>query len=134
LKVEQEEDKLSKLLREEFYFGNPKEKFYLGKLQKVDYPDLYFVVDEDRIEEVKENISEEKVKAIFPDLKGEKDKIKRLEDTVLKLDDEKNCQTTMQKFFYTIHQKPKVIENIDYLLNKTSAEWQDFEIIFFLSH
>ncbi|HRI01653.1 MAG TPA: hypothetical protein PK006_11415 [Saprospiraceae bacterium] len=90
LKVEQEEDKLSKLLREEFYFGNPqKEKFYLGKLQKVDYPDLYFVVDEERIEEVKENITEENVKAIFPDLKGEKDKIKRLEDTVLKLDDEK---------------------------------------------
>ena len=29
LKVEQEEEKLSKLLREEFYFGNPNEKFYL---------------------------------------------------------------------------------------------------------
>lgn len=128
LKVEQEEDKLSKLLREEFYFGNPKEKYYLGKLQKIDYPDLYFVVDEDRIEEVKENISEEKVKAIFPDLKGEKDKIKRLEDTVLKLDDENTkLPNDNAKVFLYDSSKAKIIENIDYLLNKTSAEWQDFE-------
>lgn len=129
LKVEQEEEKLSKLLREEFYFGNPqKEKFYLGKLQKVDYPDLYFVVDEERIEEVKENISEETVKAIFPDLKGEKDKIKRLEDTVLKLDDEKTkLPNDNAKVFLYDSSKAKTIENIDYLLNKTSAEWQDFE-------
>lgn len=128
LKVEQEEDKLSKLLREEFYFGNPSEKYYLGKLQKVDYPDLYFVVDEERIEEVKENISEEKVKAIFPDLKGEKDKIKRLEDTVLKLDDDKNkLPNDNAKVFLYDSSKAKIIENIDYLLTKTSAEWQDFE-------
>lgn len=129
LKVEQEEEKLSKLLREEFYFGNPqKEKFYLGKLQKVDYPDLYFVVDEEKIEEVKENITNEKVKAIFPDLKGEKDKIKRLEDTVLKLDDEKTKlpNDNAKKFLYD-SSKAKRIENIEYLLNKTSAEWQDFE-------
>jgi superfamily I DNA and/or RNA helicase len=129
LKVEQEEEKLSKLLREEFYFGNPqKEKFYLGKLQKVDYPDLYFVVDEERIEDVKENISEEKVKAIFPDLKGEKDKIKRLEDTVLKLDDKSTkLPNDNAKVFLYDSSKAKIIENIDYLLNKTSAEWQDFE-------
>lgn len=127
LKVEQEEEKLSKLLREEFYFGNPKEKFYLGKLQKVDYPDLYFVVDEDRIEEVKENIEEEPVKAIFPDLKGEKDKIKRLEDTVLKLDSKEKLPNDNAKEFLYDSSKAKSIENIEYLLNKTSAEWQDFE-------
>jgi len=129
LKVEQEDDKLSKLLREEFYFGNPqKEKFYLGKLQKVDYPDLYFVVDEERIEELKENITEENVKAIFPDLKGEKDKIKRLEDTVLKLDDEKTkLPNDNAKVFLYDSSKAKVIENIDYLLSKTSDEWQNFE-------
>lgn len=129
LKVEQEEEKLSKLLREEFYFGNPqKEKFYLGKLQKVDYPDLYFIVEEERIEEVKENISEEIVKAIFPDLKGEKDKIKRLEDTVLKLDD-KNTELPNDnaKVFLFDSSKAKIIENIDYLLSKTSGEWQEFE-------
>jgi len=128
LKVEQEEEKLSKLLREEFYFGNPKEKFYLGKLQKVDYPDLYFVVDEERIEEVKENISEGEVKAIFPDLKGEKDKIKRLENAVLKLDDDKTkLPNDNAKLFLYDSSKAKSIENIEYLLNKTSAEWQDFE-------
>ena len=129
LKIEQEEEKLSKLLREEFYFGNPQnDKFYLGKLQKVDYPDLYFVVNEERFEEVKENISEEIIKAIFPDLRGEKDKIKRLEDTVLKLDDEKTKlpNENAKKFLYD-SSKAKIIENIDYLLSKTSYEWQDFE-------
>lgn len=86
LKVEQEEEKLSKLIREDFYFGEPKNKHYLGKLKKVDYPDLYFIIEEDKLEEVKENIVEETIKAISPNLKGEKDKIKRLEDTILKLD------------------------------------------------
>ena len=127
LKVELEEEKLSKLLREDFYFGNPKEKFYLGKLQKVDYPDLYFVVDEDKIEEVKENIAEEKVKAIFPDLKGEKDKIKRLEDTVVKLDSWEKLPNDNAKEFLYDSSKAKSIENIEYLLNNTSEEWQDFE-------
>ena len=133
LKVEQEEEKLSKLLREDFYFGKPEGrinegKFYLGKLQKVDYPDLYFIVEEDRLEEVKENFTEEIVKAIFPDLKGEKDKIKRLEDTALKLDDEKTkLPNNNAKVFLYDSSKAKSIENIDYLLNKSSEEWQEFE-------
>lgn len=128
LKVEQEEDKLSKLLRQDFYFGTPKEKFYLGKLQKVDYPDLHFIIDEDRLQEVVENIREEPIKAIFPDLKGEKDKIKRLEDTVSKLDDEKSkLPNDNAKIFLYDSSKAKSIDNIEYLLNKTSAEWQDFE-------
>jgi superfamily I DNA and/or RNA helicase len=127
LKVEQEEEKLSKLLREEFYFGTPIKKIYLGKLQKVDYPDLYFIVDEDKLEQVKDNISEEKVKAIFPDLKGEKDKIKRLEDTILKLDSKEKLPNDNAKEFLYDSAKAKSIENIDNLLNKTSSEWQDFE-------
>ena len=128
LKVEQEEEKLSNLLREDFYFGTTQEKFYLGKLQKVDYPDLYFKVDEDKLQEVEENISQEKIKAVFPELKGEKDKIKRLEDTVLKLDDEKSrLPNDNAKVFLFDSSKAKKIENIEYLLNKTSVEWQDFE-------
>ena len=127
LKVEQEEEKLSKLLREDFYFGNPKEKFYLGKLKKVDYPDLYFIVEEDKLDEVKENLVEETVKAIFPDLKGEKDKIKRLEDTVLKLDSKEKLPNDNAKEFLYDSSKAKSIENIEYLQNKASAEWQDFE-------
>ncbi|WP_158563173.1 AAA domain-containing protein [Chitinophaga silvatica] len=128
LKVEQEEEKLSKLLREDFYFSNQIEKFYLGKLQKVDYPDLYFVVDEDRLDEVKTNISSQSVKAIFPDLKGENDKIKRLEDTVFKLDDATTkLPNDNAKVFLYDSTKAKRIENIDYLLNEKSIEWQDFE-------
>ncbi|MCX8472509.1 MAG: AAA domain-containing protein, partial [Sediminibacterium sp.] len=125
LKVE-EEEKLSNLLREDFYFGTTKEKFYLGKLQKVNYPDLYFKVDEDKLLEVKENIK--KINAIFPDLKGEKDKIKRLEDTVLKLDNKKSkLPNDNAKVFLYDSSKAKKIEKIEYLLNKTSVEWQDFE-------
>lgn len=89
---------MSKLLREEFYFGTPQEKFYLGKLHKVDYPDLYFKVDEDRLQEVKENIKQQ-IKAIFPELKGEKDKIKRLDDTVLKLDSNEKIPNDNAKLF-----------------------------------
>lgn len=133
LKVEQEEEKLSKLLKEDFFFGAPKEKlnvgkFYLGKLLKVDYPELYFVVEEDKLEEVKANIDSETVKAIFPDLKGEKDKIKRLEDTVFKLEDEKTRlpNNNAKEFLYD-SSKAKKIENIENLLNKTSVEWLDFE-------
>ena len=127
LKVEQEEEKLSKLLREDFFFGDPKEKFYLGKLQKVDYPELYFVVEEDRLEEVKESVGSKTVKAIFPDLKGEKDKIKRLEDTVVKLESKEKLPNDNAKEFLYDSSKAKGIANIDYLLNKTSAERQDFE-------
>ncbi|NVO09043.1 MAG: AAA family ATPase [Bacteroidales bacterium] len=132
LKVEQEEEKLSKLLREDFFYGNligklNEDKFYLGKLKKVDYPDLYFIVEEDKLEEVKENIEEETVKTIFPDLKGEKDKIKRLEDTVLKLDSKEKLPNENAKEFLYDSSKAKSIENIEYLLNKTSTEWQDFE-------
>ena len=61
-------------------------------------------------------------------LKGEKDKIKRLEDTVLKLDDEKSrLPNDNAKVFLYDSSKAKKIENIEYLLNKTSVEWQDFE-------
>lgn len=127
LKVEQEVDKLSKILREEFYFGSPKEKFYLGKLQKVDYPELYFLADEDRVEEIKSNIIKRPVEAIFPDLKGEKDKIKRLEDAVLRLDSKDKLPNDNAKNFLYDSSKAKKIENIEYLLSLTSAEWQDFE-------
>jgi hypothetical protein len=128
LKIEQEEEKLSKLLRTDFYFGTPKERMYLGKLLKVDYPDLYFVVDEEIIDEVKRKVSKETVKAIFPDLKGEKDKIKRLEDTVLKLDSIQELPNNNAKEFLYDSSKAKGIENIDYLLlNKSSTEWQEFE-------
>lgn len=127
LKVEHEEEKLSKLVREDFYFGNPKEKKYLGKLQKVDYPELYFIVEEGKLEEVKFNIETIKIKAIFPDLKGEKDKIKRLEDTLLKLDSEQKLPNDNAKEFLFDSSKAKAIDNIGYLLDKSSAEWQEFE-------
>lgn len=127
LKVEHEEEKLSKLMREDFYFGNTKEKKYLGKLHKVDYPELYFIVEEDKIEEVKFNIETTKIKAIFPDLKGEKDKIKRLEDTLIKLDSKQKLPNDNAKVFLFDSSKAKAIDNIDYLVNKSSAEWQEFD-------
>jgi superfamily I DNA and/or RNA helicase len=128
LKEEQEEEKLSKLLREEFFFSeNGRDNFYLGKLQKVDYPELHFVIEDERLEEVKENIEQKKIKAVFPNLKGEKDKVKRLEDTVIKLDSKEKLPNDNAKEFLYDSSKAKGIENIDYLLNKTSEEWQDFQ-------
>jgi superfamily I DNA and/or RNA helicase len=127
LKVEHEEEKLSKLMRVDFYFGNQKEKYYLGKLQKVDYPELHFVVEENNLEEVKNEIEKSKIKTIFPDLKGEKDKIKRLEDTLLKLDSKEKLPNDNAKEFLFDSSKAKGIANIDDLLNKASTEWQEFE-------
>lgn len=127
LKVEEEEEKLSKLMRENFFFGDWKEKLYLGKLQKVDYPELYFVVEEDKLAEVKENIASKTVKAVWPDLKGEKDKIKRLEETVIKLDSNERLPNDNAREFLYDSSRAKKIENIDYLLDKTTPEWQEFE-------
>jgi superfamily I DNA and/or RNA helicase len=128
LKEEQEEEKLSKLLREEFFFSdNGKNNYYLGKLQKVIYPDLYFIIDEERLYEVIEKVDQKVIKGVFPNLKGEKDKIKRLKDTVLKLDSDANLPNDNAKEFLYDSSKAKSIENIDYLLNKSSEEWQDFE-------
>ena len=127
LKFEQEDEKLSKLLKEDFYFGDSKNKNYVGKLQKVNYPDLYFIIDQDKLEEVIDNIENEDFTSIYPDLKGEKDKIKRLRDTVVKLGSEKELPNNNAKEFLYDSSKAKGIENIDYLLNSTSAEWQDFK-------
>lgn len=132
LKVEQEEEKLSKLLRSDFFVCDEEERkvFNIGKLTGVDYPNLTFTIETEDIEIIRDSIEihKDKIQAIKPDLKGEKDKIKRLEDTVFKLDDEKtNLPNNNAKEFLYDSSKAKIIENIDYLLNKTSAEWQDFE-------
>lgn len=127
LKIELEEEKLSKLRREDFYFGNKKTKYFLGRLQKVDYPVLEFFIEDDRINEVQKNIAFSEIKAIFPDLKGEKDKIIRLRDTINLLEsDEKLPNENMKTFLFDSSQAKK-IDDIDYLLNQTSQEWKTFE-------
>ena len=127
LKVEQEDEKLSKLRREEFYFGNLDEKYYLGKLQKVDYPNLEFFVDDEKLDEVRDNINSYEVKAIFPNLKGEKDKIIRLSNTIQKLESKDQLPNDNAKQFLFDSSKAKAIGDIESLLNTTSQEWQEFE-------
>lgn len=127
LKVEQEDEKLSKLRREEFYVDNLDEKFYLGVLQKVDYPNLEFFVDDENLEKVKDSINIHGVKAVFPNLKGEKDKIVRLSNTILKLKSRDKLPNDNAKQFLFDSSKAKGIENIQYLLNQTSHEWKGFE-------
>ena len=127
LKVEYEGEKLSKLRREEFYFGNRDEKYYLGKLQKVDYPNLEFFVDDEQLDEVKANINSFELKAIFPNLKGEKDKIIRLSDAIQKLESKHELPNDNAKQFLFDSSKAKPIEDIEYLLNENSQEWCDFE-------
>lgn len=132
LKVEQEEEKLFKLLRTDFFVCDEEENkvFDIGKLTRVDYPNLTFSIEVENVEAVREDyeLNKNEIRAIKPDLKGEKDKIKRLEDTVFKLDDEKTKlpNNNAKEFLYD-SSKAKTIENIDYLLNKTSTKWQDFE-------
>ena len=126
-KIEHEDNKLSKLRREEFNFGNIDEKYYLGILQNVNYPNLEFLVSDDRLDEVRDNINSYKVKAIFPNLKGEKDKIIRLSDTILKLESNDKLPNDNAKKFLFDSSKAKAIKDIEYLLNKNSQEWKDFD-------
>lgn len=128
LKEEQEEEKLSKLLKEEFFFTeNGSDVFYLGQLQKVEYPKLYFTIEDDKVVEVNNMLKENNIKAVIPNLKGERDKVKRLEDTVLKLDSEVKLPNDNAKEFLYDSSKARGIANIDYLINHASSEWQDFE-------
>lgn len=127
LKVEQEEEKLSKLLRTEFFVCDEEENklFDIGTLTRIEYPNLTFTLEAENAEIVEQRKSE--IIAIKPDLKGERDKIERLKDTVNKLDSNEKLPNDNAKVFLYDSSKAKKIENIDYLLNKTSAEWQDFE-------
>ncbi|MFV0187806.1 AAA domain-containing protein [Empedobacter falsenii] len=127
LKIEQEQEKLSNLLKEEFYFEFDKKKYYLGKLHKVNYPEITFIVEEERQEEVKDTIDSLKFDYIIPDLKGERDKIKRLEDTVLKLESDFKLPNDNAKEFLYDSSKAKPIKDIDNLLNKSSEKWKQFE-------
>lgn len=127
LKVEQEEEKLSKLIRTEFFVCDQEEKklFDIGTLTRVEYPNLTFTIEAENAEIVEQWKNE--IIAIKPDLKGERDKIERLKDAVNKLDSNQPLPNNNAKEFLYDSSKAKIIENIDYLLNKTSAEWQDFE-------
>jgi superfamily I DNA and/or RNA helicase len=126
-KAQQEEEKLSKLLKEEFYFGDFDNKSYLGKLIKVNYPELIFSIDDSQLHSVKNRTSQQDIVSIFPDLKGEKDKIKRLEDTMGLLGSNKTLANNNAKQFLFDASYAKKIENINYLISETSAEWLDFE-------
>lgn len=127
LKVELEEEKLSKLKRESFYFGSKKSKKLLGRLQKVDYPYLDFFVDDETIIEVQENIANNVLHAIFPDLKGETDKIIRLTNTVQKLNAETILPNNNAKEFLFDSSTAKPIDNIEYLLEPSGDSWRAFE-------
>ncbi|MEX0980670.1 MAG: AAA domain-containing protein [Bacteroidales bacterium] len=127
LKVEQEEERLSKLIREEFFFGDLHDKYLLGTLQKVNYPYLEFSVDDEFIEEVIENINQYGIKAIFPNLKGEKDKIVRLSNTINKLESNKKLPNDNARIFLFDSSKAKKTDDIGYLMNPKSQEWMAFE-------
>lgn len=127
LKVEQEEEKLSKQIRTDFFVCDEEEKklFDIGTLTRVEYPNLTFTIEAENAEIVEKRKNE--IIAIKPDLKGERDKIERLKDTVNKLDSNQKLPNDNAKVFLYDSSKAKCIENIEYLLNKKSAEWQDFE-------
>lgn len=127
LKVEQEEEKLSKLIRTEFFVCDKDENklFDIGTLTRIEYPNLTFTIQAENAEIVEQGKSE--IIAIKPDLKGERDKIERLRETVNKLDSNEKLPNDNAKVFLYDSSKAKIIENIDYLLSKTSEEWQDFE-------
>jgi superfamily I DNA and/or RNA helicase len=127
LQIEQEEEKLLNVRGEDFYFGTKENKYFLGSLRRIDYPEIEFYVEPDKLDEVITNISLHEIKAIFPDLKGEKDKIARLLDTLNKLESKEKLPNDNVKQFLFDSSFAKSIDDIDYLLNKESHEWKHFE-------
>tara|TARA_R110002072_G_scaffold59514_1_gene151478 strand:- start:61978 stop:65790 length:3813 start_codon:yes stop_codon:yes gene_type:complete len=127
LKVEQEEEKLSKLKRESFYYGDRKNKKPLGRLQKVDYPNLEFFVEDDAIEDLQKSLIRQELKAIFPDLKGERDKVLRLTDTVNKLESDVALPNNNCRKFLFDSSKATPIDNLESLIDKEGDHWKLFE-------
>jgi superfamily I DNA and/or RNA helicase len=127
LKVEQEEEKLSKLKRESFYYGDKKNKKPLGRLQKVDYPSLEFFVEDENLEDLNKSLLKQEIKAVFPDLKGERDKILRLTDTVNKLESEVTLPNNNSRNFLFDSSMAKPIHDVDSLLDEQGNQWRLFE-------
>lgn len=127
LKASQEEEKLSQLRREDFYFGDLTNKLYLGSLSKVNYPEIEFLIDPDRLVEVRENLEHNDVLVIFPDLKGERDKILRLGEAIKKLSPNVSLPNNNAKRFLFDASTANTIEDIDTLLDPIGEIWQEFE-------
>ena len=75
---------------------------------------------------LKININLSQIKAIFPNLKGERDKIIRLSDTIQKLQSNQKLPNDNAKHFLFDSSKAKPIAEIEYLLNENSKEWSNF--------
>jgi hypothetical protein len=107
LKIEQEEEKLSKLIRSDFFVCDEEEKklFDIGTLTRVEYPNLTFTIEAEKAEIVEQRQNE--IIAIKPDLKGERDKIERLKDTVNKLDSNHQLPNDNAKLFLYDSSKAK---------------------------
>ncbi len=127
LKVEQEEEKLSKLKRESFYYGDKKNKKILGRLQKVDYPSLEFFVEDENLEDLNKSLLKQEIKAVFPDLRGERDKILRLTETVNKLESEVALPNNNSRNFLFDSSMATPIHDVDSLLDGQGNQWRLFE-------
>ncbi len=127
LKEEEENDKLSKLKGREFYIGDKKNKLYIGTLRKVNYPKLELLVENTDLAEFASRLDQNRIKAIIPDLKGDKDKIVRLRETMVKLHSSEKLPNDNVKQFLFDSSKAEAIQEIDFLLNKNSAAWLEFE-------
>ncbi|GAB2540976.1 DEAD/DEAH box helicase [Rufibacter soli] len=126
LKVEEETEKLTKLKGREFFIGDKKGKKSIGTLRKVSYPKLEFLIEEGLPETV-EALEQHKLRAVTPDLKGDRDKIARLRETMLKLQSKDPLPNDNVKRFLFDSSKAKPIQDIELILNSNSSEWQDFE-------
>jgi superfamily I DNA and/or RNA helicase len=135
LRVEEEQERLQKLKGEDFYFNDKTEGRYLGKLARVSYPRLEFIIeDNDMVADVVMKIESEEVYAVLPDLKGETDKILRLTDTIRKLGSDVKLPNNNAKQFLFDASSAAKIPNIEELLKDSSSEWIEFENGVFSNH
>ena len=121
-----EEERLKALKGESFGFGEPGEKLVLGRLMKANYPELEFFIDEKYLPGIREHLSDNVIAGIYPELKGERDKIIRLSDAINKLFSIAKLPNNNATEFLFNSTMAKGIPDIDLLLDPHSEEWLAF--------
>lgn len=125
LKKFEENTKFSKIKGEDIMFG----KAVIGKLKKANFPILELQINSDFIAKLNENLSENNayLSHIEPVLLGELEKIKRLDDTIKKLNTSGDGlpNPNIVNFIFD-SSKAKANENAA-IFDESSPEWQDLE-------
>lgn len=123
LRKEELETKIMDLRGVDFYI----EKEYIGKLVKINYPQMIFDISETDVFSIKSLFEDSKIKTIQPNLKGEIEKIKRLKMSLDNIFEGKNLQNPRLKEFLFDTSEAREIPSIDEYIDGQSDYYKELE-------